>query len=235
MTPQVAKRKDGLCASLLDLNDATRAIKPQGGLNKPYRTNSRLLLQLRGRDNSHSDVEELQGLTEAVEKAVRKSIDKEGPIINYRFKAQGCSWHLELGPNLNDADENYFIEVALFANEVSGVANYVVDVMLKPKGEVDPNPLAPPLKGFREAKDVFEELALKVRKAIVRLEFPEFPEGCKGRPFREVYQLNARVSLVVDRMLVETTFSNFFVSRVYASLELTAQVRIVCYCVSWNA
>jgi hypothetical protein len=28
----------------------------------------------------------------------------------------------------------------------------------------------------------------------VRLEFPEFPEGCKGRAFREVYQLNARVS-----------------------------------------
>jgi hypothetical protein len=35
---------------------------------------------------------------------------------------------------------------------------------------------------------------LQVRKAIVKLEFPEFPEGCKGKPFRDVYQLNARVS-----------------------------------------
>lgn len=42
-------------------------------------------------------------------------------------------------------------------------------------------------------KKMFDEFALSVKKAIVRCEFPEFPEGCKGRPFREVYQLNARL------------------------------------------
>jgi len=42
-------------------------------------------------------------------------------------------------------------------------------------------------------KKIFDEFALSVKKAIVRCEFPEFPEGCKGRPFREVYQLNARL------------------------------------------
>lgn len=43
-------------------------------------------------------------------------------------------------------------------------------------------------------KKVFDEVALDVKKAIVRCEMPEFPEGCKGRTFREIYQLNARVS-----------------------------------------
>lgn len=42
-------------------------------------------------------------------------------------------------------------------------------------------------------KKMFDEFALMVKKAIVKCEFPEFPEGCKGRPFREVYQLNARL------------------------------------------
>jgi hypothetical protein len=32
-----------------------------------------------------------------------------------------------------------------------------------------------------------------VRKAVVRLEFPDFPEGCKSAKFRSVYQLNERV------------------------------------------
>ena len=37
-------------------------------------------------------------------------------------------------------------------------------------------------------------MALDVKKALVRVEFPVFPEGCKDKTFWEVYQLNARVS-----------------------------------------
>ncbi len=40
----------------------------------------------------------------------------------------------------------------------------------------------------------FGDLVLDVRKSLVRVEFPVFPEGCKSKTFREVYQLNARVS-----------------------------------------
>jgi len=43
----------------------------------------------------------------------------------------------------------------------------------------------------------FELIALDVKKALVRVEFPMFPEGCREKTFREVYQLNARVSDVV--------------------------------------
>jgi hypothetical protein len=42
--------------------------------------------------------------------------------------------------------------------------------------------------------DAFELFALDVKKALVRVEFPIFPEGCREKTFREVYQLNARVS-----------------------------------------
>lgn len=191
MTPQIAKRKDGLCPSLLDLNDPTRAIKPSGGLNKPYRTNSKLLLQLRAQNN---EAIETKGIVEAIHKTLAEITKPKEDIVSLDFNPQGSIWTLNFSPNLNEADANYRLEVVLFANDVYGVINYVTDVMLMPKAGADPNPLAPPLKGFREAKEVFDSVALSVRKAVVRLEFPEFPEGCKGRAFREVYQLNARVS-----------------------------------------
>lgn len=40
----------------------------------------------------------------------------------------------------------------------------------------------------------FTLVALDIRKALVRVEFPEFDEGFKEKTFREVYQLNAKVS-----------------------------------------
>ena len=42
----------------------------------------------------------------------------------------------------------------------------------------------------------FCNIGLDVRKALARVEFPTFPEGCRERTFREVYQLNARVSYI---------------------------------------
>ena len=40
----------------------------------------------------------------------------------------------------------------------------------------------------------FMNVVLDIKKALIRVEFPLFPEGCKDKTFREVYQLNARVS-----------------------------------------
>ena len=40
----------------------------------------------------------------------------------------------------------------------------------------------------------FQDVCLGVQKALARVEFPSFPEGRRGRTFREVYQLNAQVS-----------------------------------------
>jgi hypothetical protein len=48
----------------------------------------------------------------------------------------------------------------------------------------------------------FELIALDVRKALVRVEFPMFPEGCRDKTFRQVYQLNARVSVVCSLLCI---------------------------------
>lgn len=196
MTPHFQKRKDGLCPSFLDLskNLANGAKSNPGGMNKPYRTNSTLLLQIQDMDGKTKVEREVPILVESIKEAIDEVISaEEQEIVSSNFIPQGCEFQLELNPKLNDADKNYRIEVILFANEVNGIMNYVIDTLLITKGEPDPNPLAAPLKGYREAKQAFELVSLKVRKAVVRHEFPEFPEGCKGRAFREVYQLNARL------------------------------------------
>mmetsp|Transcript_13697 Transcript_13697/g.26115 ORF Transcript_13697/g.26115 Transcript_13697/m.26115 type:complete len:758 (-) Transcript_13697:124-2397(-) len=41
--------------------------------------------------------------------------------------------------------------------------------------------------------EAFDHIGLDIRKALVRVEFPVFPEGRKDKTFREVYQLNARL------------------------------------------
>ena len=50
--------------------------------------------------------------------------------------------------------------------------------------------------------DAFKNLCLDVRKALTRLEFPIFPKGCRDRTFKEVYQLNARVSRAISSVVV---------------------------------
>ena len=189
MTPQLAKRKDGLCPSLFQ----DKKEKP-GYHHKVYRTNSHLLLQI----NENSEVIEVQTIYESV-KAELKRFTKPGQgLTHLAFKPEGFIWKMEFsdeGP-AEKAHKTYKMQVICSAIS-SDPTEYIIDTVLVPKRSVDPDPLAPPLTGFKEAKAIFDSVALRIRKAIVRLEFPEFPEGCKGRPFREVYQLNARVRDVV--------------------------------------
>lgn len=221
MTPFLSKRRDALFPSLLDTSDPSRSTKPAGGLNKPYRTNAKLLLQLRTKSTNSSEVNsdgaELQALREAMDETIVEIMEDCDDVVDVKFQASGCCWTMFFNDDMNDAHENYCIEIVLLANEISGTLNYVADVILQPLVDVDPDPTAPPLKGFREAKGAFESIALAIRKCIVRLEFPEFPEGCKGRSFREVYQLNARVSRIERGSVLHPivcgihTASHFFV------------------------
>lgn len=192
MTPHLAKRRDGLCPSLfLSQSHASKsALGPAASnLIKSYRTNSNLLLQVKERDGVNREILELQSIVESVHRALEEVVSPEDDIVAMNFKPQGCKWKLEFNHSLDEADNHYRIEVLCLANEINGVTNFVVDTILVPKQHSET-----PLPGFKQAKEVFDLLCLRVRKSIVRLEFPEFPEGCKGRAFREVYQLNARVS-----------------------------------------
>ena len=46
-----------------------------------------------------------------------------------------------------------------------------------------------------DIKNAMEWVSYGIRRSMARSMFPQFPEGCQGRPFREVYQLNKKVSL----------------------------------------
>ena len=191
LTPQLKKRRDGLCPSLFNLDEVNKSVP--GGISKQYRTKSNLLLLVPQREGVSAEVLEMQALVESVTQGLKVRVGSEKDVVSMDFIPQGCRWMLALNEKMNGAGENYRIEVICLANEINGVINYVIDTIMLPRGAPDPNPLAPPLKGYREAKQAFDLIAIAARKSVVRLEFPEFPEGCKGRAFREVYQLIARV------------------------------------------
>eukprot|EP00984_Skeletonema_dohrnii_P009771 scaffold3759_cov124-Skeletonema_dohrnii-CCMP3373.AAC.8 len=47
--------------------------------------------------------------------------------------------------------------------------------------------------GYRDdMKNAMEWVSYGVRRSMARSMFPQFPEGCQGRPFREIYQLNKK-------------------------------------------
>jgi hypothetical protein len=50
-----------------------------------------------------------------------------------------------------------------------------------------------------DIKNSVEWISYGIRRSMARSMFPQFPEGCRGRPFREVYQLNKKVRTVVHR------------------------------------
>lgn len=185
MTPQWAKRRDGLCPSVM-LPADPKAIKHA----KSYRTNSSLLLQIRERDGVAREAVELQTLVGVVHKALERVVTKESGLSKLDFAPQGCTWMLDFSDP--EAKADFRMQVNLQANEIQGMMNYLIGAELVPRKEIDVQQI-PNLPGYKEGKTGLDNIALAVRKAVVGLEFPEFPEGCKGRPFREVYQLNARV------------------------------------------
>ena len=198
MTPHLAKRKDGLCPSLFhDVSNAKPMKEKPGFVHKSYQTNSKLLLKVQDKQGVPREVVELQTIIEAIKRALKAVMndEKTKQMASMRFNPEGCIWKMEFDPSHGDAHTSYRMEVICQANAggSKGVTNYYVDSVLIPKRPVDPNPLASELDGYKAAKAVFERVAIIVRKAIVRLELPEFPEGCRNKQFKEVYQLNARV------------------------------------------
>ena len=134
---------------------------------------------------------------------------KDAPILGYEVTIMLCEPHIEnedivIPPPsyLDKCDVNF--KPVPCPNEEEDVAMYNEQRRLNNKNNqggifttdnisqslqfVSPGP-------WEKANlDAFELIALDVKKALVRVEFPIFPEGCREKTFREVYQLNARVS-----------------------------------------
>ena len=78
----------------------------------------------------------------------------------------------------------------------------------------------------------FQVMALDIQKALVRIEFPEFDEGCKDKTFREIYQLNTKVGTDFDHELLflfESIDKCHYFYCAHSQLNLTAQVRLLCH------
>jgi len=199
LTPQiekVGKRRDGLCPSLLLDNHMETVNAKSGPTNaamiKSYQTNSKYLNEdIRELGN---DGEELKFITDSITNFLREVIDEKKQttdLISMKFQPKGCIWNLEMNPSIGAPE--YMIQVQCLAQAGENKSTtFVVDTKLV--GKSSKSVASTTLPGFREAKATFEMTALVVRKGVVKCEFPNFPEGCKGRAFREVYQLNARVS-----------------------------------------
>lgn len=199
MTPQIerqAKRREGLAPTLLheDHIFLTRSKAGNGlaAVTKQYQTDSRYLTPVI-RD-LESDAEELQFVVNSVNKYLGKIVDekkKKMDLVSLKFKPKGCVWVLEMNSDIGAPD--YIITVVLYAcrGDGEGITTFVIDTNLV--GKSSETLTATNMPGFKEAKGVLEFTALTVRKGVVRCEFPVFPEGLKGKTFREIYQLNARV------------------------------------------
>lgn len=194
MTPQLAKRKDGLCPRRLH-ETTTKTKASHAALSKSYQTNTKFLTEsIRQLEN---DAEELQYIVDSINERLKRFVKESDDVVSMKFVPKGCMWKIDLNPKLEAPD--YRLQVVCLAKEAeNNRTTYVVDTNLVGKSSKSISSTS--LPGFKEAKAIFESTSLVVRKAVVKCEFPEFPEGCKGRVFREVYQLNARVRALLDSL-----------------------------------
>mmetsp|Transcript_30490 Transcript_30490/g.70268 ORF Transcript_30490/g.70268 Transcript_30490/m.70268 type:complete len:349 (-) Transcript_30490:1707-2753(-) len=190
MTPQLQKRRDGLAPALLDPNKDTGPPEdPKTSMNRTYRTSSKYLRVSVINCDDVDDSVELQTIVDSLKSSLELLVDpKEGhkDLVNVKFAPQGCRWTLEFNPRLR-ADTYYLSVMCSACSETGGGNQYIVETTLVPRGKHKHD------AAYKEAKATFDDVALQVRKAVVQCEFPDFPEGCKGTPFRDVYQLNARL------------------------------------------
>lgn len=208
MTPQLAKRKDGLCPSLLSddfgITTNNRGKSSHAAISRSYQTNTKFLTEaIRELDN---DAEELNYIVESIHNRLEAFVKRSSDVVSVKFVPKGCLWKLELNKKLEAPD--YRLQVVCLAKAAeNNRTTYVVDTKLVGKSSKSISSTS--LPGFKEAKATLESTALVVRKAVVKCEFPEFPEGCKDRTFREVYQLNARVRNISIVIVTKTILLRF--------------------------
>lgn len=152
-----------------------------------------------GPSAANSKDEELERLVHSVSQALVDSKSSYGSkgdvrykIMDVEFDPDGCNWTATVIPN--DIDETFTIKLGCseviedsdpeenLSDSKEFKRHYEV-TMSRSSVRFDPG----------KAKEIFQLISLDVRKSIVRLDLPEFPEGCKGKVFREIYQLNARL------------------------------------------
>jgi len=192
LTPQLKKRSDGLAPKLFKAASRTDE-NPKTSLTKSYQTSSNFLNKSVLKSNDVDDSDEFQAIVDSINSTLKRVVedDRTQDVVSMHFKATGCKWTMKFHTSLNA--ENHLLKVVCSACEEPERRgnSYFVDTTVVPKDGSSKLSLDDP--SFPKIKAASDYVGLKVRKAIVRCEFPEFPEGCKDQTFRKIYQLNARL------------------------------------------
>lgn len=191
---QIAEREDGLCPTKLpDDYTATITAAPDAFVVS-FQTNSRLLNKYVGDRNDASA--ELEFICESISRFVMENVDEEehtSALIALDFEIEGCIWKMDLNPEVATSGLQIHVKLLAKADAELGTIwvtrTYMVDTKTggsKPLTKSE-------LKQLGTARIAVEQTALVIRKAVLRCEFPEFPEGGKEKAFKQVYKLNIKV------------------------------------------
>jgi len=119
------------------------------------------------------------------------------------FNPNGCKWHIMLwydGEALEDKDKfpsvcAHFCMYAACCEKLEGENAFPIctmDMALMPP-EKTPNFLGE-IVMKNHALKLFQNVCAMVKKAIIKLQLPEFPEGSSGKQFKKVYKLTQQLN-----------------------------------------
>ena len=192
---KIRARDDGLAPTKLPDDYTGTTAETDLRLILSYQTKSQLLNRnVREKKDTSA---ELEFICESISKSVLENVDedeKNSALVSLDFEIEGCVWKMDLNPSLAASDFQIHVTLLAMAGD-EGVGTiwvtqtYLVDI----NGDIMTKSLIN--KKYPLARAALEQTALVIRKAVIKCEFPEFPEGGKGRPFKKVYKLNAKVSL----------------------------------------
>mmetsp|Transcript_36993 Transcript_36993/g.42195 ORF Transcript_36993/g.42195 Transcript_36993/m.42195 type:complete len:532 (+) Transcript_36993:37-1632(+) len=192
LTPQLKKRSDGLAPRLFKGTSRTDE-NPKTSLTKSYQTSSNFLNKSVLKSAKVDDSDEFQAIVDSINSTLKRVIEdvRTQDIVSMHFKATGCKWTIKFHTSVDAESHLLRVICSACADPEKRGNSYFVDSTVVPKDGNSKLSLDNP--SFPKIKAVSDYVGLQVRKAVVRCEFPEFPEGCKDKTFRKIYQLNARL------------------------------------------
>jgi len=126
------------------------------------------------------------------------------------FNPSGCKWRAilayedevedEVLSALMSAEDKMDTHYCLYAacceklGDRSPFPEYSIDIALMPP-RIEPSFIPPQLKVIqKEIGRTFEDICYAVKKAVVKLELPKFPQGSSGKMFKDVYRMEKEIN-----------------------------------------
>ena len=193
-TPETERRPDGLCATKLrqdytaaDVPEkSVRSLSKEDYIRKCQQTSSKFLNPtIRKRFDPLAEIEFISSsISTSLNEIVGEGEDF--PLKDYKFEPKGCIWTL----NLNISPDYQIVSICSAEEQEQISTTYVVETYLLEKRT---GKGAVASMDNQSMQSEFDVISTVVGKALIKCEFPNFPEGCQGRKFKEVYKLNAKL------------------------------------------